>query len=173
MKSLELLETLRSRISAIEERVASALGDSMACGPGCSSCCILETVFAVEAFSIFLALESDCGFGKGFKPAQGDAREGTPSACPFLTSGGLCRVYHARPVICRTHGLPLLVDGKIDFCPKNFKGLKSMDSGLLTNLEALNESLAAINMIFRKENGDPRFDMDRIALAEVLKLSAK
>ncbi len=51
-----------------------------------------------------------------------------PGRCPFLDGGGSCRVYPARPYVCRTQGLPLrwieededlqLVEMR-DICPLN------------------------------------------------------
>ena len=34
---------------------------------------------------------------------------------------GQCAIYEARPLICRTHGLAIGVDGGLDHCPLNFE----------------------------------------------------
>jgi hypothetical protein len=45
--------------------------------------------------------------------------------CIFLING-LCSIYSSRPVICRTHGLPLLQmgddDWQLSYCELNFTG---------------------------------------------------
>jgi len=43
-------------------------------------------------------------------------------ACTFLYEGQ-CSIYEARPLICRTQGLPLFVasENVLDYCPLNFK----------------------------------------------------
>ena len=40
-------------------------------------------------------------------PNIGNEKPHEPGACPFLDEHGLCRIYIARPYICRTHGLPM------------------------------------------------------------------
>lgn len=78
--------------------VARANEGKLACRRGCSHCCVDDiTVFAVEAEAI--------------ERAYGELLEkGTPhaiGACAFLDDEGACRVYDARPYVCRTQGLPL------------------------------------------------------------------
>lgn len=59
-----------------------------------------------------------------------------PGACAFLDEQGACRVYEARPYVCRTQGLPLRwfeevesedgedwdVSEERDICPLNLEG---------------------------------------------------
>jgi uncharacterized protein len=51
--------------------------------------------------------------------------EASEGKCPFL-SDGLCSIYGSRPVICRTHGLPMLYMGEeewqLSYCELNFTG---------------------------------------------------
>jgi Fe-S-cluster containining protein len=89
--------------------------------------------------------------------------------CPFLLDDR-CLVYDARPVICRTHGYPLLVEGKIDFCPRNFAALRTIESDFILDLDALNTRLARINIAFTGENGDPRFSRVRIGMRDLGKM---
>jgi len=92
------------------------------------------------------------------------------SACPLLRDG-LCVLYASRPVICRTHGLPLLLrlDGeqRVDCCLKNFKNLHLADlpGSSLLDLERLNLVLASVNYVFSAARGiDP---LHRHALTEL------
>jgi hypothetical protein len=71
-------------------------------------------------------------------------------------------------VICRTHGYPLLVEGRIDHCPKNFSALRTIESRFILDLDALDTALAGINIAFLGENGDPRFAHARMGIDDLL-----
>ena len=80
------------------------------------------------------------------------AREATPDGpCPLLENGR-CLLYAARPLICRTHGLPILIreegQNRVDFCPLNFTGYDSLPGTALIDLERLNQVLVAVNREF-------------------------
>lgn len=85
------------------------------CKAGCDSCCMDFSIFPVE----FYAIKQQAGdnLKKGMNPAyKGD--------CPFLVNHR-CVIYAARPMICRTQGLPLLYMGEeqweLSVCELNFK----------------------------------------------------
>jgi Fe-S-cluster containining protein len=161
MKSIQLYNSLIEKLDAHEEKLLKRYSEFISCEKGCSACCILESVFPVDAFIIYSAVAS----GK-IDPELLHFKE-TPQKCVFLNEG-LCSIYSARPVICRTHGYPVLVDGKADFCPENFKDLNSIDSEYILDLENLNRALASINIIFQKEvEEDEIFLKERITLKEL------
>lgn len=85
------------RVSAAAGAVAAQNTERLRCARGCSACCVDGlTVFRVEAERIadeFAAVLS--------------AEPHPEGACAFLDSHGACRVYEARPYVCRTQGLPL------------------------------------------------------------------
>jgi Fe-S-cluster containining protein len=116
---------------------------------------IIESVFPVDAFVIYSAVAT------GEIAIESLSFDETPERCVFLTDG-LCLIYSARPVICRTHGYPVLVDGKADFCPENFANIKSIDSENILDLENLNKALASINIIFQREIDHEFFLRERI-----------
>ncbi len=94
--------------------------------------------------------------------------------CPLL-AGGECLLYGARPLICRTHGLPLLVDDgagrRVDFCPENFRGLESLPGEAVLDLERLNAALAAVDAHFAEEAfGGGKAPRRRLTLADALLL---
>ena len=120
----------------------------------------LRVFFPVDAFMIYTVAAS------GAIPPESLTFTETPGRCVFLNNG-LCAVYSARPVICRTHGYPVIVEGKADFCPENFKGLKSIDSENILDLENLNKALASINIIFQREIDNIFFVKERITLKEL------
>jgi Fe-S-cluster containining protein len=79
------------------------------------------------------------------------ATTATMGKCPLLDNGR-CLLYEARPIICRTHGFPLLTtlggEKILDFCPRNFKGVSTFPSNAILDLDLLNATLAAINAVF-------------------------
>lgn len=162
VKSIELYSNLISRIDDFEAKLLAAYAPHIRCAAGCSSCCILESVFPVEACNIYQAVTA--GVGAGSVRAAGCEK----GKCVFL-SDGLCSIYRCRPVICRTHGYPIFTDGRVDFCPENFKGIKSIDSGHILDIGALNRALVTINLMFLKENNDEFFSAERITLADLKK----
>ena len=116
------LLTLHDAVDAAVEPIERALGSQLRCSSGCSSCCVDElTVFDIEAERI--RRQYPAVLGEAPHPA---------GACAFLDAAGRCRVYGARPYVCRTQGLPLrwfeedddeeIVEQR-DICPLNLDGL--------------------------------------------------
>ncbi len=161
MKSIQLYKSLIEKLNAHELKLINKYGEYISCIKGCDQCCILESVFPIDAFAIYNAVES------GEIDNETLNFDETPRKCVFLNDG-LCSIYSARPVICRTHGYPVLVDGKADFCPENFKDLKTIDSEFILDLENLNKALASINIIFQREIEEGElFLKERITLKEL------
>ena len=101
------------------------------------------------------------------------ARRSSPDGpCPLLEESR-CLLYTARPIICRTHGLPLIMtqDGErtVDFCPLNFQGLDTLPGNAVIDLDRLNTTLAAVNALFVAEyyHGSPP-EKERLTIAEAL-----
>ena len=87
-------------------------------------------------------------------------------------------IYSARPMICRTHGLPIAFvnmdaeepEMSVSFCPKNFVGAEDVQFGdeSTLNIDELNLRLYEANIVFIEEH--PEFGLKpdtRIALAEL------
>ena len=156
-----LYSSLIANIESYEARLLDKYGGCISCSKGCSSCCILESVFPVEAYIISSSL------------IDNSSRElslftETPGKCVFLKDS-CCSIYSLRPVICRTHGYPVFIDGKTDFCPENFQDLSSIGSEYVIDLENLNNTLASINIIFRGEVRDKFFLQERISMKDLKK----
>jgi uncharacterized protein len=123
------LDSLLSRLEAVyrsvdeqSRRLAEYHGERLRCSRGCCVCCVDEiTVFEVEAHCIM-------HHGAELLAESVPHEEG---ACAFLDENGDCRIYEARPYVCRTQGLPLrwldetpddeLVEMR-DICPLNDPG---------------------------------------------------
>ena len=89
-----------ARVDAACDGVIKALaqnGHTLNCKAGCCKCCIDGLSVTMAEAAVIAKLFPD------FRKLQPHA----PGACPFLDDNGLCRIYAARPYICRTHGLPM------------------------------------------------------------------
>ena len=156
--SLKLYKGLIVSLENYEARLYKNYGDYIKCRKGCSSCCILESVFPIEAWNIYLDITG--------KPELLGSLNENSGECVFLKDDA-CIIYQSRPLICRSHGFPIFVDGKVDFCPMNFQNMNSLDSGYILNLEALNQGLASANMLFLRENSIEFFRQERVVLREL------
>lgn len=160
MKSIELYRKLVQKLDAHQQKLVSEYGEYIRCGEGCSSCCILQSVFPVEAYMIYRSFINDETGRRSLSFKE------TPDRCVFL-SGGSCAIYSSRPVICRTHGYPVFADGRTDFCPENFTGLDTIGSEFILDLDNLNRALVSINIIFQREIDIEFFSAERIAMKEL------
>ena len=75
-------------------------------------------------------------------------------ACSLLLDGR-CVVYDERPVICRSHGLPLVMDGQLDVCPLNFEGedIAELPHTDLLSVDTVTAILITLNQLFCQETG--------------------
>jgi Fe-S-cluster containining protein len=77
---------------------------------------------------------------------------------------GACSVYEARPLICRSHGLPLVLERSkgrqmVDVCPLNFTdgSLATLPPEDLLAQGTVDSILVAVNALYcQEEGGDPR-----------------
>lgn len=89
----------------------------MQCKNGCDMCCIDFSIFPVEYYSILNDLKS-----KNINPEPQQSQNN--DTCVFLKNHS-CTIYQHRPVMCRTHGFPLLYanddgDYELSVCELNF-----------------------------------------------------
>lgn len=174
MKSSDVYNELLSKAGHFSDKVVSANSGSMSCKPGCDRCCHNTfTVFAVEAANIRRGFEGLPESAK-VRIRENSALAGPSNgSCPLLHNG-VCSLYGYRPVICRTHGLPLvsghvLVDGRrvTTACEMNFRDIDDLSKvppEYVLDLDRLNAALTAINMLFMKENPgtDERVSLRRL-----------
>src|SRR5262245_1390110 len=121
---------LIQRVDELATKLSSYYSGHLACRAGCSGCCRHHlSVFRVEAAAIQEAIDAlpetvRSRLERQAREASADSAQGSHTVCPLLVEDR-CAVYSARPLICRTQGLPLLFesgDGEkvVDFCPLNF-----------------------------------------------------
>lgn len=148
-ETLENYQALVGKVDNLCATVQREFAEQISCRAGCSGCCREITLFPVEAAALLAALAalSSDTLAKIALPATTDGG----GSCPLLADG-LCLVYAHRPIICRTHGLPLLLaeagKSRVDFCPENFRGAASLPGRAIINLDLLNQALVAINALF-------------------------
>lgn len=163
-------DALVAKVDAFAEKVATRRPADLECRRGCSGCCAPGlTVSPVEAAAIREHLEA----------ADGLPERGTdPEACAFLTPRGECSIYPARPLVCRTQGLPLLYppdvvpaeavmasagEGEVTWCPLNFTE-SAPDGEDVLDAGRLDEMLALINRRFVGERDEA---LARVPLEEL------
>jgi hypothetical protein len=137
----------------------------IACRPGCTDCCQGGlTVVVVEAIVIGRALniaEERILLQAGQPPLH------TQGRCTLLGSDELCSIYPARPLICRTHGLPLRYPDtpELSLCEKNF-GTSTPHNSAILEMSNVETALFAANLDYCRRNGlNPmaRVALDRLA----------
>jgi hypothetical protein len=82
--------------------------------------------------------------------------------CPALDANGCCQIYESRPLICRSHGVPLryrhpvalLHPSRIDVCDKNFTAVptKSVPVEDVLDQTSLMGELAEIDAAYCTEH---------------------
>ncbi len=93
-----------AKVDAAASAAFALASDAVACARGCHACCAPGlTVLPVEAERLARHLEDH--------PVVQGTLGLRPDRCVFLDGDGACGVYEARPLLCRTHGLPLTTGG--------------------------------------------------------------
>ncbi len=175
----ELLTDYRKLVEKVDtlcEHIAREYAADIACRKGCSSCCQPISIFWVEAVNLALALSTMPRDEAARIRSRATAAK-DQDVCPLLLED-ICQLYLHRPIICRTHGLPIIVgrDGAktVDFCPRNFQEVETLRGNVLIDLERLNAMLAAVNALFVKQYfQDAPPTAERITIYEALFLEVK
>lgn len=207
-------EALRRRISDEADALFEHYARQVECRRGCYYCCDDISVLPIELEALRRILARDglpdgAGSGGpaedgGLSPAElaalrshdrtAEGRVANPEAgrrrCGFLGRAGECTVYRHRPVICRTHGLPLAyrlyeydetgapVAGTsyIDsWCDLNFTHVPAESAAAYfdrhgrINQARVNEELEALNARFLAADAGARYrGRDWIRLSELV-----
>ena len=141
------------QLDAFGARIQARYGDYMQCRRGCAGCCQHLSLSSVEGTFIRQAL---CALPRHEQEqVLHHAAHSGEDVCPLLRED-ICLLYAARPVICRTHGLPLLYqteDGpQVSCCPHNLAAFssESLPGTDVLNMEVVNATLAAIDAVFER-----------------------
>jgi len=156
---------LQRQVSRAAEPLVERHAGRLQCKRGCHACCVDElTVFEVEAERIRAE----------FATLLRDEAPHPGGACAFLDGEGGCRIYDARPYVCRTQGLPLRWLGEHeghtveyrDICPLNEvegEPLQMLDASACWTLGETEGQLAQL----QQEHGNE--PLVRIALRDLFK----
>ena len=166
---LENYKQLTARVDALCSAIAATLGEQITCSEGCSSCCTAITVFPVEAAAMQEALENLPG-KKAEEIRRHISEHADDERCPLLLRHR-CLLYDARPIICRTHGLPItyLTEGehRSDCCPLNLTDCESLSGTSVLDLDKLNHLLVAVNSLYLAQS-DISFPLERVPIAGII-----
>jgi Fe-S-cluster containining protein len=155
---------LREDADLICSSLTSVHLKNLNCAPGCHKCCMDFSIFPVEFYSILKE-----SVGKKIK-----TRDAAPEEeCLFLLDG-LCSIYEFRPLICRTHGLPMLYMGEeeweLSYCDLNFTDRNQTEFTESNTFpqDLYNSELFLINRKFINSIEDKRYlESDLLSLREL------
>jgi Fe-S-cluster containining protein len=158
---------LRDEIDALCESLEKEHHQHLNCRKGCDLCCMAISVFPVEFYAIKAELNQE---SISELPVPQNNED-----CRYLVDHN-CVIYPSRPVICRTHGMPLLYrsmegdDWELSCCELNFTGYRLEDFSPENTypMDRINSQLFMINKNFVAgfENGKYS-ETDRIPMAEL------
>ena len=159
---------LRKQIDKISESLDKVYKKHLTCKKGCDLCCMGISVFPIEFYAI--KAELDLSKLPELSLAQNEID------CRYLVDHS-CAIYPSRPVICRTHGLPLLYmsldadEYELSCCELNFTDFDfdDFDEENTFPMDRINSQLYAINKEFvANYEGGKYSETDRIPLAEMI-----
>jgi|WetSurMetagenome_2_1015567.scaffolds.fasta_scaffold00150_14 uncharacterized protein len=133
------------------------------CKRGCTRCCELHAVCALEARALVTFLYS--------RRRPVPRRRAAKGRCALLAAGE-CLAYPARPVICRTHGVALLADkgnAVYSSCDLNFTSVHvtSLPRAHVFDTARITGNLIRLNMAFCMAAGEPRLASERFTMERV------
>jgi uncharacterized protein len=146
----EALVLLRARVDAHFEAARARTPTAIKCRSGCDECCHVRlSVFTIEAARISRVLSdmsrSDPELRQRIREQVRDPN--CADRCPMLIDS-CCAIYDERPMICRSHGLPVANvdgDGQLDtrWCHLNFRDIDPPAPSVLA-LSAVNQPLSVM-----------------------------
>jgi hypothetical protein len=148
------LGELTQKVDAFFARVAGRHGTDMQCHTGCSDCCHVRlTITWVEAAAIRAYVAGLPGHARAALASSGPA-----DRCAALDAAGRCKIYDARPLVCRSHGVPIRLRQAslpvVQACHHNFRST-TPDPDCILDQTTLSATLLAIDAQARAP-GDPR-----------------
>lgn len=150
---------LVDKVDAFFARVMARHADRMQCGAGCDDCCRQQlSITTVEADAIRAALP---GLPDEVRERLGTrAADENPDRCVALDADGRCAIYAVRPLVCRSHGVPIRTSPPrslpvIDACHKNFTagGPAAADPDCVLDQSTLSTVLLALDAERAREQG--------------------
>ncbi len=159
----DALVELLNLFSAIDRAFAEVHGrfaGEVRCGRGCDDCCHavfdLSLVEAVHLAGHFLSLDQElrkviCGRAaqalEEWQNLRGSGGQDPALArirCPLLDEKGECLCYQARPVNCRSYGIPTVINGAGHVC--GYSGFEQGRSYPTVNLGPIQQALYGLSV---------------------------
>lgn len=157
--SSELYAAVVAKVDAFFARVEGRYASAMECGAGCDDCCHVQlSLVGVEADAVRAHIAALSGDVRERLHARAEAP--IEDRCVALESDGRCAIYEARPLVCRSHGVPVRVrDARrlpmVDACPRNFRegGPGAVDADCVLDQETLSTMLHAVDAEHARATG--------------------
>ena len=148
------LGELTQKVDAFFARVAERHGTDMQCMTGCSDCCHVQlTITGVEAEAIRTHVA-----GWPAERRRNLAAAGPTHHCAALDPSGRCQIYDARPLVCRSHGVPIRMrQGSlpvVQACHRNFTRT-TPDPDCILDQATLSATLYAVDAAEARTAGSP------------------
>ena len=164
---------LLTRVDRLLEGIQRQYSGHIVCHKGCDCGCRNLSVFPIEALSLVNAVQN-LSKETGAKIRQRAAAASFWN-CPLLEDR-ICSMYTFRPIICRTHGFPLLTHYRgrpsIGYCRYNFKDMSSVPDDAIIDLNNINRTLRAINASVVGELAHVLYLPERLSIAEAILIEA-
>lgn len=157
------LAELHAKVDGFFTRVEQRHGDDMQCATGCSDCCHVRlTITEVEAAAIEELVDS---WPEARRAAL--AEIGPDDHCAALDASGRCKIYEARPIVCRSHGAPIRMRRDslpvIESCFRNFTHTEPAPDCVLDQ-----QTLSALTLAVDRDAGGSGDRVDLAALVNAL-----
>lgn len=140
---------LINEIEHITEKLSNIHSQHIKCCKTCSSCCEKFMVLPVEKYIIENQISK----------ANFEIADSNSTSCKYLINN-ICSIYNFRPVMCRTHGFPLLYFNsdmqtyEFSSCDMNFIDfeLENLTEDICILMDEINTRLYSLNQKFIEEN---------------------
>ncbi len=173
MSARERYRELCGKVDDFFDRVRARHGDEMQCVAGCHGCCQGGlSVTTVEAEEIRAAVAGLSADARERASARAAAEDGT--RCAALEQDGRCAIYPVRPLVCRSHGLPIRMASDrglpvVSACQLNFtaRGPAAADGDCILDQTTLSVTLGAIARAHADEVGGD--GDERVSIADLLR----
>lgn len=158
-----LLEEIHRHTESLED----IHRNHMKCKNGCDLCCIDFSIFPIEYHIILNEIQ------KGNENIEPEVKTES-NVCAFLKNHS-CTIYNHRPIMCRTHGLPLIYandDGEFELsaCELNFTEFDFEDFTMENTMpqDKYNSKLFLLNKEFISEYTDKKYgELDLIPMKKL------
>lgn len=171
-KHIKAYHEIREKIDQHVKYLWSEHDNHMACKKGCDLCCLDFDVFPIELAAIKQQIEEEYPAVLNQK-----VEEGAGGKCAYLKDHA-CTIYNARPIICRTHGFPLLNmnetgdQWELSFCELNFTDVDDdyFEEDALFEQDTYNSKLFMLNKAYLVAHSEMDYnEKDLVSLKELLK----